>query len=405
MAGQSIDITAADGGGFTGYLSVPPAGQGPGIVMLQEIFGVNADMRADADEFAEEGYVVLVPDLFWRLKPGLELGYDLKSFQEAFGYYERFDQRLGLDDIGAAIATLEARPECTGGMAAIGFCLGGLLTFMTAARYHIDAAVAFYGGGIDQHLDMVAQIHCPMVLHFGDKDDHISPSAVSRIREAFTNRPDVSVQVYPEAGHGFFNRGRKDFHRTSATIARSRSLELLRRAVGPRFDLSSLWDKHCECEFEKRDVDSTMATMVAEPYVNHVPTMTGGVGYADLHRFYKDHFLAKLPKDTRIVPVSRTVGADRLVDELLFCFTHDIEIDFLLPGVPPTGKYVEVPLVAVVAFRGGKICHEHIYWDQASVLVQIGLLDPKGLPVAGVETARKLVDASLPSNTLMTRWK
>jgi carboxymethylenebutenolidase len=148
-----------------------------------------------------------------------------------------------------------------------------------------------------------------------------------------------------------------------------------------------------------------MATMVAEPYVNHIPTMTGGVGYRELSRFYQHHFVNSNPPDTRLVPLSRTVGATQIVDELLFCFTHTTEIDWLLPGVAPTGKYVEIPLVAIVKFRGDKLCHEHIYWDQASVLVQIGVLDPKGLPVAGRETAQKLLDETLPSNTLMARWK
>jgi carboxymethylenebutenolidase len=144
--------------------------------------------------------------------------------------------------------------------------------------------------------------------------------------------------------------------------------------------------------------------MVAEPYVNHIPTMTGGVGYKDLSRFYQHHFVNGNPKDTKLIPISRTIGADRLVDEMLFCFTHDVEIDWMLPGVKPTGKYVEVPLIAVVGFRGDKLYHEHIYWDQASVLVQIGLLDPKGLPVSGAEQAKKLLDEKLPSNTLMARW-
>jgi carboxymethylenebutenolidase len=147
-----------------------------------------------------------------------------------------------------------------------------------------------------------------------------------------------------------------------------------------------------------------MKTMVAEPYVNHVPTMTGGVGHTQLKRFYQHHFIPKCPQDTRLVPISRTIGADRIVDEMLFCFTHDIEIDWMLPGVKPTGKYVEIPLVAIVNFRGDKLYHEHIYWDQASVLVQIGLLDPKSLPTAGIETAKKIVDEKQPSNTLMRRW-
>ncbi len=166
-------------------------------------------------------------------------------------------------------------------------------------------------------------------------------------------------------------------------------------------DLAALWEEHCRCEFETRDLDATMATMVEEPYVNHVPTMTGGVGHDQLRRFYRDHFIGRNPADTELVPVSRTVGTDSLVDEMIFRFTHTSEVDWMLPGVPPTGRRVEVPLVAIVQFRDGKLVHEHIYWDQASVLVQVGLLDPAGLPVAGIETARKVLDKTLPSNALM----
>jgi carboxymethylenebutenolidase len=172
----------------------------------------------------------------------------------------------------------------------------------------------------------------------------------------------------------------------------------------PDHDLVALWEEHCRHEFETRDVDATMATMVAEPYVNHVPTMTGGVGHDALKRFYKYHFIGGNPPDTALTPISRTVGADQIVDEILFSFTHTSEIDWMLPGVEPTGRKVEIPLVAIVHFVEGKVAHEHIYWDQASVLVQVGLLDPKGLPVAGVETARKVADKAQPSNELMTRW-
>ena len=169
-------------------------------------------------------------------------------------------------------------------------------------------------------------------------------------------------------------------------------------------DLVALWEAHCRYEFETRDVDATMATMVGEPYVNHVPTMTGGVGHDQLKRFYKYHFIGGNPEDTTLTPVSRTVGADQIVDELLFSFTHTSEVDWMLPGVAPTGRRVEIPLVAIVRFQDGKVAHEHIYWDQASVLVQVGLLNPAGLPVSGVETARKVVDKSQPSNLMMGRW-
>lgn len=173
----------------------------------------------------------------------------------------------------------------------------------------------------------------------------------------------------------------------------------------PGQDLVTLWEAHIRTEFETRDVDATMATMVAQPYVNHIPTMTGGVGHNQLKRFYKYHFIGANPPDTAMKLISRTVGENSLVDEMLFSFTHTSEIDWMLPGIPPTGRNVEVPLVAIVQFSGDKLVHEHIYWDQASVLVQIGLLDPKGLPVAGAQTAHKAIDKTLPSNALMAKWR
>lgn len=171
-------------------------------------------------------------------------------------------------------------------------------------------------------------------------------------------------------------------------------------------DLVALWEAHCREEFEIRDVEATMATMVAQPYVNHIPTMTGGVGHDQLKRFYKHHFIGVNPPDFRLDPVSRTVGESALVDEFVIRFTHTTRIDWMLPGIEPTGRAVEIPAVAIVQFDGDKLVNEHIYWDQASVLVQIGKLDPAGLPVAGAETARKLLDRTLPSNTLMqAEWR
>jgi len=170
-------------------------------------------------------------------------------------------------------------------------------------------------------------------------------------------------------------------------------------------NLVALWEEHCRREFETRDANATMATMVPQPYVNHIPTMTGGVGCEELRRFYTNHFIPVNPPDFRLTPVSRTVGIDTVVDEFIILFTHTTVIDWLLPGVPPTGHTVEIPAVAIVKFEGDKVAHEHIYWDQASVLVQVGLLNPIGLPVAGVETAQKVIDRHLPSNRLMERWQ
>jgi carboxymethylenebutenolidase len=168
--------------------------------------------------------------------------------------------------------------------------------------------------------------------------------------------------------------------------------------------LNDLWEEHVRDEFATRDTDATLDTMVPDAYVNHIPVMTGGVGREELREFYSRHFIPKMPPDTEIVLVSRTIGTDQLVDEMIFRFTHTIEMDWMLPGLAPTGKRVEVPLVAVIKFRDGKLAHEHIYWDQASVLVQLGLIDPSDLPVAGAETARKVLDSSLASNELIRRF-
>src|SRR5881409_4335377 len=167
--------------------------------------------------------------------------------------------------------------------------------------------------------------------------------------------------------------------------------------------LQQLWEEHVRHEFNTRNHEETLATMVEDAYVNHIPVLTGGVGKEALREFYSKRFIPQMPPDTEVTPVSRTIGADQLVDEMIFKFTHTMRMDWMLPGISPTGKRVEVPLVAIVRFRDGKLAHEHIYWDQASVLVQIGLLDASKLPVAGVESARKVLDHTLPANTLMRR--
>ena len=167
--------------------------------------------------------------------------------------------------------------------------------------------------------------------------------------------------------------------------------------------LRKLWEEHVQYEFSTRNTEDTLATMVEDAYVNHIPVLTGGSGRDELREFYSKRFIPQMPPDTEMTSVSRTIGEDQIVDEMIFKFTHTIPMDWMLPGIPPTGKPVEVPLVAMVRFRDNKLAHEHIYWDQASVLVQIGLLDPAKLPVAGVESAKKVLDPSLPANELMHR--
>jgi carboxymethylenebutenolidase len=158
----------------------------------------------------------------------------------------------------------------------------------------------------------------------------------------------------------------------------------------------ALFQRHVAAELAG-DLETTMATMTDDPHLNHVASMAGGVGRDGVHAFYRDHLVGKFfPPDVKMTDVSRTVGQDQMVEELVLSFTHTTPVDWILPGVPPTGKPVEVAVVVIVGFKDGKISHEHIYWDQASVLAQIGLLDPTGLPVCGAESARKVLDPKLP---------
>jgi carboxymethylenebutenolidase len=160
-------------------------------------------------------------------------------------------------------------------------------------------------------------------------------------------------------------------------------------------EMIAKWEEHISYEFSTRDVSSTIATMVEDAYVNHIPVMTGGYGHAALRQFYAEDFISLMPADTSIKLISRTLGEDQLVDEMIFSFTHTEEMPWMLPGVPPTYRHVDIPLVVVVGFREGKLAHERIYWDQASVLKQIGLLTDSSLPVFGAETAQKLLDPAM----------
>jgi carboxymethylenebutenolidase len=165
-----------------------------------------------------------------------------------------------------------------------------------------------------------------------------------------------------------------------------------------------MWEQHMRAEFVEHSADAALATMSATPHLNHVPVMTGGVGREEILAFYAARFIPQMPQDAEIELVSRTVGLNSIVDEFIFKCTHSRTMDFFLPGVAPTGRRIEVPHVAIIQFRDGLIESEHIYWDQASVLAQVGLLSDKDLPVAGAETAQKILDPERPSNTLITRF-
>ena len=168
---------------------------------------------------------------------------------------------------------------------------------------------------------------------------------------------------------------------------------------------NDIWNEHLRAEFSAHSADETVATMVANPRNHLVPVMIGGDGKEEVYEFYAKYCLSQIPPDMEMVPVSRTIGQGRLVDEIVVRFTHTIQMDWMLPGIPPTGKRVEVALVVVVQFDGDKLAHEHLYWDQASALVQLGLLQPGGLPVVGADGARSVLDRSIKLNELIRRAK
>ncbi|KAJ5621619.1 hypothetical protein N7528_006402 [Penicillium herquei] len=247
----------------------------------------------------------------------------------------------------------------------------------------------------------------------GESDQRTLLHVPSSQREGIESNDHQKVYIYPDiASAGFIVPGHPDFKISTAGVAHTRTLDFLKGMIGgPYFDLEKIWDEHTYYEFGDRSVEKTMATMVQEPYVNHVPTMTGGIGRANLSHFYLHHFIFNNPDDTALELISRTVGTDRIVDEFIFCLTHVKQVDWLVPGIPPTGKSLRIPFTSVVNIRGDRLYHEHIAWDQATVLVQLGLLPeylpfpyalPDGtvpapgkrfeyrVPAAGVETANKL---------------
>ncbi|EME84574.1 uncharacterized protein MYCFIDRAFT_214787 [Pseudocercospora fijiensis CIRAD86] len=222
------------------------------------------------------------------------------------------------------------------------------------------------------HARLAASTSIPTIYHLTGKSD-------TKLRST----PDSKIYEYASIENGRFAVPfYKDFHYGTEAVSHTRNLTFLKQRMnGPYFDLELLWDEHTYYEFENRSVENTMATMVEEPYVNHIPTLTGGIGRKNLTNFYRDHFIFANPDDTELELISRTVGVDRVVDEFIYKFTHDKTPDWLFPGVPPTYRKVEIPMMAVVNIRGDRLYHEHISWDQATALKQIGLL-PETLPLA-----------------------
>jgi carboxymethylenebutenolidase len=405
-----ITVRTFDDSEFDAYLALPAGGYGPGIVVLQEIFGVNQFMRDVCDWYAAHGFVAICPDLFWRQERGVDMSDKTEAeWKKAFQLYQGLDEGKAVEDSAASVEFLRKHPACNGRVGAVGFCLGGKLAWLLSVRFKPDCAVGYYGVGIEKALNEANNLSSPLMLHIAGKDQYCPPEAQKQIHEALDSNPLVTIHDYPEQDHAFGRAGGEHYDARAAEIAHLRTLEFfVRHLAGQGFAdgqkvLSQAWDEHVKYEFATRDTEDTLKTMVADAYVNHVPVLTGGVGHDELREFYSQRFIPQMPPDTSMTPVSRTIGIDRVVDEMVFEFTHTIKMDWMLPGVEPTGKHVKIPLVVIVHFRDGKLAHEHIYWDQASVLVQLGLIDTGRLPVAGVETAEKVLDPKLPANELMKR--
>ena len=404
-----ITIKSFDAGEFDGYLALPASGYGPGIVVLQEIFGINRFMRDVADWYAAHGFVALCPDLFWRLERGVELTDTGEDRNKAFSLYQQLDEAKAVEDSAAALEFLRKHSACSGRAGAVGFCLGGNLAYLLSVRFKPDCAVGYYGVSIEKSLDEAKNLNNPLMLHIAGDDQFCPPEAQAQIHATLDSNPLVTIHDYPGTGHAFGRVGGEHYAPAETELANLRSLEFLvsnlagAGVASAQQTLSERWDEHVKYEFATRNTEHTLETMVVDSYVNHVPVMTGGVGHDELREFYSKRFIPQMPPDTAMTPVSRTIGVDRVVDEMVFEFTHTIKMDWMLPGVEPTGKHVKVALVVIVHFRDGKLAHEHIYWDQASVLAQLGLIDEGKLPVCGVESAEKVLNPSLASNALMNR--
>lgn len=232
MAGKYIDISASDGGKFRGYLCLPPAGRGPGLVVEQEIFGINENVRLVCEEYAQQGFVTLAPDLFWRLEPGIDLDYSEQGWARAFECFQKFDVDAGVKDIGATIKALRARPECTGKVGAIGYCLGGKLAYLTAARTDCDAAVGYYGVGLDAVLGEKGGITKPLMLHIAERDKFVPPEAQAKVKEGLKGMANVEIHSYPGVDHAFARHKGDSYDKAAAELANARTAAFLKRHLG-----------------------------------------------------------------------------------------------------------------------------------------------------------------------------
>ncbi|KAJ4287257.1 hypothetical protein N0V90_012655 [Kalmusia sp. IMI 367209] len=421
---EALTVPSAPPQQISPHLTLQPPlsrrGVGPGLILVADHYARLEASEKSLDppplqKWAEEGFAVVQIQVPGKVEDGGEFPLD------------------------RAIELLKGCEQCLWGEGV------GLISYLSRIPFYVEEvtylspnikALISYGGRKFSSISSPTITTSPLppqLIHI--------PGPETPRRESMSILPDAHTSTAPLTSHvkafryvnakrdsGWTLPSDPDYHATSANLAHTRSLAFLKPLLnGPHFDLEAIWDEHCLYEFGERDVARTMATMVAQPYVNHIPTLTGGIGKARLTDFYTHHFIHANPDDTTLELVSRTVGIDRVVDEFVFKLTHDRQVDWLLPGIPPTGKYLEIPFTSIVGIRGDRLCHEHIHWDQGTAMRQAGLLpewvrfpgtiDGKEagegkrfevkVPTTGVETVRKLVDeGAVESNALMeAKWR
>ncbi|WP_110686080.1 dienelactone hydrolase family protein [Salinicola aestuarinus] len=222
-----IEITAEDGKTFNAYQALPPKGKGPGIVLIQEIFGVNGHIRGVAEQYAMDGYTVIAPDVFWREMPGVELGYDGDDWKEAVAHKNALDFPTAISDLRAVTKALRASPVCDGPVASVGYCMGGVLSYLCGLDAGVDAAICYYAGGVTEHLGRADELKVPTQFHFGAEDDHIPLEHVEQTRDAFAGRSDVEVHLYDNAEHGFNCWARASYNQHASALAHGHTLTFL----------------------------------------------------------------------------------------------------------------------------------------------------------------------------------
>jgi carboxymethylenebutenolidase len=229
-----MKISAESGQTFEAYVAAENPGPKPGLIICSEAFGVNSHMRSIADRFASRGYVVVVPDLLWRIEPGMEIAYNEAGLKRGSQIADTFDKDRGADDLKRTLDQLRQLPDCNGRVGVLGFCIGGAMAYLAATRSNVDACVSYYGKGIEDYLDEAGAITCPTVLHYAGADRFIPPSVVAHVRGALAFKPNVDVFDYPGVDHGFNSEDRRAYNPEVAKLAMQRSLDVLARGLQRR---------------------------------------------------------------------------------------------------------------------------------------------------------------------------